>query len=66
MILISGFVLNFWERLSTPIILLVGISGVHCGRKLVPQAAIDGVVPLRSAQNDGAHPALRFSTNTKS
>lgn len=26
-ILISGFVLNFWEKLSTPIILLVGISG---------------------------------------
>ena len=26
-ILVSGFVLNFWEKVSTPIILLVGISG---------------------------------------
>jgi SSS family solute:Na+ symporter len=26
-ILVAGFVVNFWDRLSTPIILLVGISG---------------------------------------
>jgi SSS family solute:Na+ symporter len=26
-VLVAGFVVNFWDRLSTPIILLVGISG---------------------------------------
>src|SRR4051794_17539249 len=26
-IMVSGFVLNFWEKISTPILLLVGISG---------------------------------------
>ena len=27
MILVSGFVLNFWEKISIPVLLLVGISG---------------------------------------
>jgi SSS family solute:Na+ symporter len=26
-IMVSGFVLNFWEKISTPILLLIGISG---------------------------------------
>ncbi|HWP40209.1 MAG TPA: hypothetical protein VNL70_04740, partial [Tepidisphaeraceae bacterium] len=26
-ILVSGFVLNFWEKISVPVILLVGITG---------------------------------------
>ena len=27
MILVSGFVLNFWEKIQVPVLLLVGISG---------------------------------------
>src|SRR3954470_9737567 len=27
-IMVSGFVLNFWEKVSVPVLLLVGISGV--------------------------------------